>query len=134
LEGNSKEAIEEAIAETWPDEKEKPLIVAAMSALRQSAKSMQSNASAWCIEALRFLYQKQVEIGEYAGAMRAVKQISDLATPAKPGATVPQQQPTIINNIGVQVDARVDAARRAEICEVAEQVRARLISVEPADG
>jgi hypothetical protein len=33
----------------------------------------------WCVEATRFLYQRMVEIGDFAGALRAVKTLSDLA-------------------------------------------------------
>lgn len=126
LEGNTREAIEEAIADTWPDEKHKPLIVAAMSALKRSARSMRTNATAWCIESLRFLYQKQVEIGEYAGAMRAVKQIADLAMPKSSSPPLPAPAP----NVNVQVN--IADADRNRVIEFAERVRAQRISDQSA--
>jgi hypothetical protein len=128
LEGNSTEAIEEAITETWPGEQREPLIVAAMSALNRSATSLRDNAADWCLESLRFLYQKQVEIGEYAGAMRAVKQICDMALPKAAGPQAPPAPP----NVNVQVNIADDGRNR--VAEFAERVRAERLSSEPASG
>jgi hypothetical protein len=127
LEGNSSEAIEEAISETWTGENPEPLILSAMSALNRSATTLRANAADWCLESLRFLYQKQVEIGEYAGAMRAVKQICDLALPKVAGAQVPPAP-----NVNVQVNIADDGRNR--VAEFAERIRAERLSSEPASG
>ena len=126
LEGNSKEAIEEAIGEMWPSEQRHLLIDAAVSTMNRSAASLRESAADWCLESLRFLYQKQVEIGEYTGAMRAVKQICDLAIPKTAGAQAPPAPP----NVNVQVNIADDGRNR--VAEFAERVRAERLSSEPA--
>lgn len=129
MEGNSEHLIQEAIESTWPGDKPGPLILKAVSSVKKSAKAMRSNAADWCLEATKFLYAKQVEIGEYAGAMRAVKQIAELTTKIKFPPPQPQSATavTVVNNVGVQVDAD---ARRTQVNLVAERVRARRIPIE----
>lgn len=123
LEGADRETIKQAIAETWPGDESQPLIMAAVLSVKKQARRLKATAADWCLEATRFLYQKQVEIGEYGGAMRAVKQISEMVSPKSGAGSA--GQPTVINNIGVRVD--VDS-RRDEIREAAERVKARRIS------
>ena len=79
LEGQSEHAIRETIAETWPDEAASPLILAAIDQLNSGSNRTHAEVKNWCIEATKFLYQRQVEIGDFTGAMRAVKQINDLS-------------------------------------------------------
>lgn len=79
LEGNSEHSIREGIAKNWPAEESQPLILSALAALEESGKRPHAEVQNWCFEATRFVYQKQIEIGEYAGAMRAVRQLLDLS-------------------------------------------------------
>jgi len=79
LEGNSEHLIREAIADTWPGEESEPLIIAAFEQVSKSGEMSHEQVQNWCFEATRFLYQKQVEIGEYAGAMRAVRQMQEIS-------------------------------------------------------
>lgn len=126
MEGNSEHLIQEAVEATWPGEDSAPLILKAVRGVKKSAKTMRANAADWCIEATKFLYAKQVEIGEYTGAMRAVKQIAELTTKVKfPTQTAPAV--TVVNNVGVQVDADT---RRTRIHEIADRVRTRGLPIE----
>ena len=79
LEGNSEHLIREAVESTWPGEDAKPLIVATLRHVGESAELTRATAEDWAIEALKFLYQKQVEIGEFGGAMRAVRELAAMA-------------------------------------------------------
>lgn len=128
MEGNSEHLIQEAIESTWPGDKPGPLILKAVRSVKKSAKSLRTNAADWCLEATKYLYQKQVEIGEYAGAMRAVKQIAELTTKVKAQPIQPtaSSQPVTVN-VGVQIDADT---RRTRIREIAERVRARGLPIE----
>lgn len=79
LEGNSEHLIIEAIESTWPGEESQPLIVGAFRQVAANAESTRETLADWCVESMRFLYQKQVEIGEFGGAMRAIKELAGLA-------------------------------------------------------
>jgi len=86
LEGNSEHLIREAVESTWPGEDATPLIVKTLRQVGKSAELTRETAEDWSIEALKFLYQKQVEIGEYAGAMRAVRELVTMAAKRSPKA------------------------------------------------
>ena len=79
LEGNSEHLIREAIKDTWPGEDAAPLILAAIEHVSQRADAARETLQDWCLEATRFLYQKQVEIGDYTGALRTVKELNAMA-------------------------------------------------------
>lgn len=69
----------EAIRTTWPDQEVKPLIAAAVEQLAQSGKFDRLVVRGWCFEVTKDLYRRMTEIGDFAGALRAVKQMWDLA-------------------------------------------------------
>lgn len=79
LQGNSEHDIAEAIREKWPDVKTRPVIVAVMTEVAKSAAADPRAVAGWCIEATRHLYQRMVEVGDFPGALRAVKQLADFA-------------------------------------------------------
>lgn len=84
LEGNRDHLIREAIEETWPDADATELILAAMQAVENNARDMRGRAEDWALESLRFIYAKQIEIGEYAAAVGTVKQIHALTAKHTP--------------------------------------------------
>lgn len=106
LEGNSEHLIREAIEGTWPGERAEPLMLKTIAAMSDSAEKTRRTITDWSVEALRFLYQKQVEIGEFTGALRTVGELRKLAEnkgagkPAKETVT-PDTFPRVLN-----VDAR----------------------------
>ena len=78
LDGWSEYEIATAAAEEWPGENVKPLIATVMESLCDSAKFDSRVVVGWCFEATRDLYRRMVEMGDYAGALKAVKQLTDL--------------------------------------------------------
>lgn len=79
LTGASEHQIKEAIDNAWPGQEAQPLIVAAVDELRKSGDFETGVIRGWCFEASRDLYRKMTEIGDFAGALRAVKQILQMA-------------------------------------------------------
>ena len=69
----------EAIQSTWPDQELRPLLAAAADQLAESGKFEALVVRGWCFEATKELYRKMVEIGDFSGALRAVKQLRELA-------------------------------------------------------
>lgn len=71
--------IVEAIRATWPDQALQPLILAAVEQLAEAGNPEPAVVHGFCMEATRDLYRRMVEIGDFAGALRAVKLLHDLA-------------------------------------------------------
>ena len=80
LEGNSDHAILEAIKEEWPEDDAAPLIAAALASLAESSSVDVEIVAGWCFQATRFVYQKMIETGDNSGALRAIKQLREMAT------------------------------------------------------
>ena len=81
--GATEHQVAEAIKTHWPAAEVKPLIVAAIEQLRQSGQLDVKVVRGWCFEAQRDLYRRMLEIGDFAGALRAVKQIHDMTNPGR---------------------------------------------------
>lgn len=79
LAGQSEHDIAEAVRQSWPDAEARPLIVAAATHLSDAASFDVDVVFGWCFEATRDLYRRMVEIGDFTGALRAVKQLHDLS-------------------------------------------------------
>jgi len=80
VDGRFEHDITEAIAEHFEGAQPKPLIVAAMQRIAKSADVEPDIIRGWCIEATRHVYQKAIELGDLATALRAVKQLHSMAT------------------------------------------------------
>jgi len=78
--GGSEHDITEAIALNYEGAQPKPLIVAAMQRIAKSADAEPDVIRGWCIEATRHVYQRAIELGDLATALRAVKQLHSMAT------------------------------------------------------
>lgn len=79
ISGASAYDIAEAIAKAFPDANAAALMIAAMKELETAANFDPAVVQGWCFEATRDLYRRMVDIGDYPGALRAVKQIADMA-------------------------------------------------------
>lgn len=79
LEGQSQHTIRESIGQHWPDDEAQPLILQAFAALTESGKITHAEIQSRCIAFTQFVYQKQIEIGEYSGALSAIKQLYALS-------------------------------------------------------
>jgi hypothetical protein len=78
VEGHTEHDITQAIATTWPGEKPKPLIVAALKLIAASGSVDPDLARGWCFEAYRSLYVKALEAGDFGTALRCVKEIGGM--------------------------------------------------------
>lgn len=79
LSGATEHDISEAIKASWPDAAARPLLVAAIEQLRDSADFDPQTVLGFCFEATRELYRRMIDIGDFAGALRAVKQLTEIA-------------------------------------------------------
>ena len=52
--------------------------MAAIARLAEAAEFDPAIVQGWCIEATRGLYARMVEIGDFSGALKAVKQLHEL--------------------------------------------------------
>lgn len=90
LDGFSEHQIVEKIHFTWPDQKPKPMIVSAFIRISKGAEADMTTVYGWCIEASRKVYQKAIEASDFSAALRAIKQIREIAQMAS--AHVSQNQ------------------------------------------
>lgn len=79
LAGLTEHQLNGVIAEKWPDEKPKPLIVAAMKQVLAAGDADPAVVRGWCIEATRALYQKALAVNDFDLALKAVSQMARLA-------------------------------------------------------
>lgn len=95
LEGQSEHSIREAIQGNWPGEDAEPLILKAIRANEDGAAKTRERIESWTIEATKHIYTKCLAIGEYAGAMRAIKQLNELTSePFESGQVANKQEAT----------------------------------------
>ena len=90
LEGASEEQIREAFAEMYPTAKKNTVgkvIEAALERILQAGARAPGEVAAFCVESTRELYRKMVEIGDYPGALRALRQLHELAGRQAPDLT-----------------------------------------------
>jgi len=77
--GETEHQISERIAATWVNVKPQPLIVAALQAMADNAAVNVDLVYGWCFEATREIHRRAIEAEDYPTALRAVKQLIDLA-------------------------------------------------------
>lgn len=79
VEGQSEQDIVEAVEAKWPDSKGRPLILAAVKRIAESASPEQDTVRGWCIEATRHTYAQALAAGDFGAALRAIKQLAAFA-------------------------------------------------------
>jgi hypothetical protein len=79
LAGAADRDVAEAIAAAWPGTESRPAIAAAIERIAESANFSQALVAGFCLEATRELYRRMLEIGDFSGALKAIKQLSDFA-------------------------------------------------------
>lgn len=85
LQGNSEHLIRESIADEFPDASPVALITGVLNHFVEVASLNEVallGTYGWCLEASKEMYRRMVETGDYAGALRAIKQIKELADQA----------------------------------------------------
>ena len=78
IEGQTEHDIIEAIGVRFPDRDAGEVIGTAIESVAASGQFSRDVVRGWCYEAYRDLYRKMVSIGDYAGALKAVKLIQGM--------------------------------------------------------
>ena len=78
LEGHSRPEIEEACKNLFPKLNASKLVGRALGAFEQMPNEPPRILKGWCLEATRDLYRKMLEVGDFAGALRAVSEANKI--------------------------------------------------------
>ena len=78
VEGQKESDIVDAIHHQFPDRDAGEIVGGAMDMIEASGRFSHDVVRGWCYEAYRELYRRMVEIGDYAGALKAVKEIRQM--------------------------------------------------------
>lgn len=79
LDGHAGQDIAEAIAAEFPKQNAEALLTAVYDHLAQVGDFDAQVLRGWCAEAYRELYRRMVEMKDYPGALRALKELERLA-------------------------------------------------------
>ncbi len=85
VEGMSRHDIGEMMAEEFPGADGKQLLAAAIARINVSAYVGVDTIRGWCLEAYREVYRRAMEVGDNGTALRAVKQILEMARDVRDG-------------------------------------------------
>jgi hypothetical protein len=75
IEGHRDADIREAIRQKWPDQEPGALQLAAIEHFERAAGCDVAVVHGWALEAYRDLYRRMVKIGDFANAMKAIKEL-----------------------------------------------------------
>ena len=79
LEGATEFDILEAMQQAWPEADHAALLIGAVNKIRESSRLDPTTVLGFCVEATRDLFRRMVEIGDFPGALRAIRQLRELA-------------------------------------------------------
>ena len=79
VQGQTERDFLQALEQHFPASKPEPIIAAALKQLVQSADFDPTLIRGWCFEAYRDLYRRMVDVGDLAGALRAVRALEEMA-------------------------------------------------------
>ena len=79
LEANDERDIREAIRTNYPAENESAVLAAAVKEIEAIGNESPDFTRGWALAATRELVRKMIEVGDYANAMRGIKQVAELA-------------------------------------------------------
>jgi hypothetical protein len=77
--GHAQPDIEDAIRQTWPDAKVRPLIVAALKQISKSGEPDRQLVIGFALEVTREILRKAMEVADHQTALRAVRQLVELS-------------------------------------------------------
>ena len=79
LAANDERDIREAIRKDYPDTDEGAALAAAVAEIEAIGNESPEFTRGWALAATRELVRKMIEVGDFANAMRGIKQVSELA-------------------------------------------------------
>jgi hypothetical protein len=88
IDGARDHAVIESTRKAWPEwsADPMPLLMAALGEIRDSADFDSTTLLGWCFEATKDVHRRMIEAGDYAGALRAIRQLADMAAKQPPPA------------------------------------------------
>ena len=86
LEGHTKGDIADAASRLWAHLDRAKVILSALEAFAVASQEPPDSIRGFCIEATRHLYRKLLAVGDYTGALSAVKQLNGFT--AKPAVMI----------------------------------------------
>jgi len=81
IQGHTEHDIIQAVHAQFPKHDPKKLIGAAMLRIADAGQAPPEVLRGWALEAYRSLYRRMLEVGDFAGALAAVKEIARLPKP-----------------------------------------------------
>jgi hypothetical protein len=78
LTGASEQQIREALSEKYPDINAAEVMMDVQTQLQVAGRPNTDAVKGWALMAYRKIYQQMLQIGDYAGALKAVKEITNL--------------------------------------------------------
>ena len=91
LDGHRDEDIREALAFRWPEINRDAVLAEVIQYFEEAATCDKTVLVGWALEAYRDLYRRMVAIGDFANALRAVKELAALAGKTKGVRTRPTE-------------------------------------------
>ena len=82
LAGNTRANIAQFVREKWQEDEE-PLIVAALELFRSQAAVELDVQLGWCLDAMKDVYRKSVEIGDFPAATKCIREIAEISQRAE---------------------------------------------------
>lgn len=79
LDGHRDEDIKEALATKFPEVNAVAVLAEVVQHFQEAATCDKTVLLGWALEAYRDLYRRMIAIGDFAGAMKAVKELAGLA-------------------------------------------------------
>ena len=79
LEANDERDIREAIKTNYPGADDTAVLNAAVKEIEAIGEESPGFTRGWALAATRELVRKMIEVGDFANAMRGIKQVSELA-------------------------------------------------------
>ena len=78
LTGASEQQIREALSEKYPNINAAEVMMEVQTQLQVAGRPNTDAVKGWALMAYRKIYQQMLQIGDYAGALKAVKEITNL--------------------------------------------------------
>jgi hypothetical protein len=75
LQGAAVDDVFEKCRELWPGIPVEPIVAEVFETFRKSGERPPAVVLGWCLECARELYLKMLEVGDFAGALNALKEI-----------------------------------------------------------
>jgi hypothetical protein len=84
IEGNRVDDVSQALRAAYPGADPAALVARAADHFATIAQADPTVIRGWCLESLREMYRRMVDVGDYAGALKALRELMQYARTAAP--------------------------------------------------